>query len=317
MSHQVEDTGIPKPFDIREFRNALGGFVTGVTVVTTIVDGRPIGFTANSFTSVSLDPPLILVCIGKSSSNYANFTQVDKFCVNVLAGNQRDVSRQFSAKGVDRFAGIAWSSGELDSPRIPGVGSWFDCTLHDRIDAGDHEILIGRVHEFGDEIGSPLAFCRGNYVLFELDRQILSLPNQRGRFGAILETRQGIIFVPGKSPGSLALPTASRLGTREASDGLFQVLSSLGLAFELEFLFSVWEDKEERLNVFFRGNATGSPESERAVAVPLNALPLQELSLDDQKLLIRYREESQNLRFSLYSGTHVSGNFWGAPHSRR
>lgn len=92
-------TAEPSPaFDVREFRTALGSFVTGVTVVTTIAADGPAGFTANSFTSVSLDPPMVLVCIGKTSSNFANFLESDRFCVNILGEHQRHVSKQFSSK---------------------------------------------------------------------------------------------------------------------------------------------------------------------------------------------------------------------------
>lgn len=304
----------PKPFDVREFRTALGGFVTGVTVVTTTINGSPIGFTANSFTSVSLDPPLILVCIGKSSSNFANFQQVDAFCVSILAESQRTISQKFASKGIDRFEGVAWTAGDLGNPVIDNAVAWFDCTLHQRIDAGDHHILVGKVSEFGHNVGSPLAFCRGNYVLFELDQQILSSTHHRARFGAILETPEGIVFVPGEKPGSLALPTTLRLGTRKANDGLYRTLGALGLDFDIEFLFSVWEeDAADRLSVYYRGIASGTVDPALGQVIPLDAIPHDKLGHDDNRLLNRYKQERASFRFSVYNGTATAGNFWEVP----
>ncbi|HWK69000.1 MAG TPA: flavin reductase family protein [Rhizobiaceae bacterium] len=311
MSSGKTDTEQSQPFDVREFRAALGGFVTGVTVVTTNTRNGPAGFTANSFTSVSLDPPMVLVCIGKTSSNFDNFLNSDRFCVNILGEHQRHVSKQFSAKVTDRFEGISWTRGVLDNPIIDDSIAWFDCTLEQRIDAGDHHVLIGRVRDFSHSIGSPLAYCRGNYVMFDLDQQILSSRHHRARFGAILETPEGIVFVHGDRTGSFALPTSPRLGTRKINDGLFGTLSSLGIEFDLEFLFSVWEeDNADRMNVFYRGSAIGSLRADQGRIFPVHDLPFDKLERDDRRLLTRYKEERENFRFSVYSGTSSDGNFW-------
>lgn len=303
-----------RPHDIRELRTALGGFVTGVTIVTTTVEGRPAGFTANSFTSVSLDPPLILACIGKSSSNFENFQKVDRFCVSVLAESQRNVSQQFASKVADRFAGIEWSVGELGNPIIDKSVSWFDCTLNQRIDAGDHLILIGQVHEFGHNIGTPLAYCRGHYVLFELEQRVLGSIHRQTRFGTILETPEGIVFVSDPQSGALALPRATRLGNRKANDGLFKTLSSIGLEFDLEFLFSVWEDDAgDSLGVYYRGTATGEVKPGHGQIIPINAIPIDKLDPHDQRLILRYKQERENSRFSVYNGTETAGSFWEIP----
>lgn len=298
-------------FDVRAFRNALGSFVTGVTVVTTSVGDKPVGFTANSFTSVSLDPPMVLVCIGKSSSNFENFRSAGRFCVNILGEHQRHVSKQFSSKVPDRFAEVAWNPSTLNNPVIQASIAWFDCTLHQRVDAGDHYILIGHVRAFSHTIGSPIAYCRGNYVQFDLDQQILGSHRHRTCFGAILETPEGVIFVHGKKPGSFALPTAPRLGTRSANDGIFRTLAELGIKFDLEFLFSVWEeDNADRMNVFYRGTAIGSLRPDQGKIFPVTDLPMDKLTSYEQRLLTRYKEERENFRFSVYNGTSSDGNFW-------
>lgn len=314
MSFGKTDAEQSQPFDVREFRTALGGFVTGVTVVTTNARGGPVGFTANSFTSVSLDPPMVLVCIGKTSSNFENFLNTESFCINLLGEHQRHVSKQFSAKVEDRFAGISWTRGALDNPIIHGSIAWFDCTLEQRIDAGDHHVLIGRVRDFSHSIGTPLAYCRGNYVLFDLDQQIASSRHHRARFGAILETPEGIVFVNGEKPGFFALPTSPRLGTRNLDDGLFRTLSSLGIEFDLEFLFSVWEeDSADRLNVFYRGSARCTATCSSIKTFPVDAIPYELLDRDDQRLLRRYVDERLNFRFSVYSGTSSTGDWWEVP----
>ena len=135
--------------DARALRDAFGAFLTGVTVVTTVDDaGAPIGFTANSFTSVSLDPPLLLVCLAKTSRNYATLTAAKGFGVNILSEDQKDVSNTFARPVEDRFAAVDWRIGPHGSPVFADVAAWFDCATHDVVDAGDHVILIGRVEGF-------------------------------------------------------------------------------------------------------------------------------------------------------------------------
>ncbi|MFP4903008.1 flavin reductase family protein, partial [Paraburkholderia sp. BR14261] len=161
-------------FDIAEFRRALGAFVTGVTVVTTIQpDGSPRGFTANSFTSVSLDPPLILVCIAKTASSYAVFSQTGRFAVSVLAEDQQQVSGVFASKAADKFAQVPWSARKTGAPVMDGAAASFDCTTHEVVDAGDHIILIGRVVDVVQTSSTPLGYCRGAYVNFSLSQDAL------------------------------------------------------------------------------------------------------------------------------------------------
>jgi flavin reductase (DIM6/NTAB) family NADH-FMN oxidoreductase RutF len=310
MSNSKTPANGQRQISPREFRNALGGFVTGVTAVTTEVDGKRYGFTANSFSSVSLDPPLILVCIGKTSSNFEVFQKANHFGVNILAESQRDISQQFASKGVDRFAGIDLEKGVLGSPIIKDSLSWFECSLHQRIDAGDHEILIGLVKDFGYTTGSPLGYCRGNYVMFELEQQVISARGHRGCFGAILESPEGVLLVKGDQPGMLKLPTAKRLGTREKNDGLYGTLTSLGVEYDIDFLFAVWEaDTADTLNVYYRGSAAGTPNSERVQVFPVDALPYDQLGADEQRMLKRYAEERASFRFTVYHGTESAGSW--------
>ena len=135
--------------DPRALRNAFGTFMTGVTVVTSHdADGNPLGFTANSFTSVSLDPPLVLVCLANSSQNYDALTQAKGFAVNVLSEGQKDVSNTFARPVEDRFSAVNWQNGPHGSPVFNDVSAWFDCSMHQTVPAGDHVILIGKVEAF-------------------------------------------------------------------------------------------------------------------------------------------------------------------------
>jgi flavin reductase (DIM6/NTAB) family NADH-FMN oxidoreductase RutF len=152
-------------FDHGTLRQAFGSFPTGVTVVTTLdAGGAPCGMTANSFASVSLDPPLVLVCIGKGSSNIAAFQATDRFAVNILGDDQADVAMVFAARGVDRFATVDWCAAGTGAPVLADCVAWFDCRLHQRVEAGDHVILIGRVAELAARPRDPLGFCRGRFV---------------------------------------------------------------------------------------------------------------------------------------------------------
>lgn len=151
--------------DSRTLRDALGCFATGVTVVTTLdSQGAPVGLTANSFTSVSLDPELLLVCLAKTASTLPHFEAADHFAVNVLHIGQQPVSNRFAAKGEDRFAETDWESWSTGSPIIKGSLASFECRKHAVHDAGDHVLLLGKVDRVRFEPRrDPLLFFRGKY----------------------------------------------------------------------------------------------------------------------------------------------------------
>jgi flavin reductase (DIM6/NTAB) family NADH-FMN oxidoreductase RutF len=145
----------------RALRDVLGRYATGVTVVTTRHQDRPVGVTVNSFTSVSLDPPLVLWCLSRTSSSRKAFTQADHFVVNVLAADQGWLARRFAGPG-DRFAGVAVSSHSL--PELADTAATLVCRRDRLIPAGDHVILLGEVvhHRLADR--APLVFLDGGYV---------------------------------------------------------------------------------------------------------------------------------------------------------
>ncbi len=156
-------------FSAREFRDALGHFASGVTVVAAVRDGVPFGLTCQSFYSVSLDPPLVSFSVGVASASYPHIRAAGAFCVNVLSHTQQAVSNRFARSGGDKWRGVAWRPTTAGNPVIEGVHTWIDCTLEAEYRAGDHYIVIGRVRELSPPPGQadrPLLYYRGRYHTF-------------------------------------------------------------------------------------------------------------------------------------------------------
>ena len=154
------------PFDARAFRRALGNFATGVTVVTAATaSGRKVGVTANSFNSVSLDPPLILWSIDKRSNSHEVFEEASHFAVNVLAADQIELSNNFARPKDDRFAEIEFEPGEGGAPVFADCSARFHCEKFQQVDGGDHWIMIGKVVAFDDFGRSPLLYHQGAYSM--------------------------------------------------------------------------------------------------------------------------------------------------------
>ena len=148
------------------FRTALGNFATGVTIITTTDDAEPIGMSASSFTSVSLDPPLVSFCAALSSTTYPRISASGRFCVNVLAEHQEEIALTFAKRGFDRFASIEFTESPLGSPVLDGVVAWLDCTIEAEHLAGDHLIVVGRVHALNVDFARlPLLYFRGRFAI--------------------------------------------------------------------------------------------------------------------------------------------------------
>ncbi len=163
----MSDTAAPASpdFDPRDFRNALGLFATGVTIVTTTtVAGEPIGLTANSFSSVSLAPPLVLWSLSLRSPNLPNFLQATHFAINVLARDQIALSQRFSKPVAKKFEGIAHGFGTHGMPLLDGSAAQFECKTEARHYAGDHVIFIGHVLQYRYAEREALGYFRGRYV---------------------------------------------------------------------------------------------------------------------------------------------------------
>ena len=145
-------------------REVLGHFASGVTVVTADTAGGPLGFTCQSFSSLSLDPPLVVFAPARTSHTWPRLREIGRFCVNVLAGHQTALSQAFARSGGDKFAGVRWTRSRHGSPVLEDVVAWIDCALWAEYDGGDHTLVVARVLDLGaDPHRRPLLFHRGAY----------------------------------------------------------------------------------------------------------------------------------------------------------
>jgi len=156
---------LPPSFSALEFRAALGMFATGVTIVTArTATGELVGLTANSFNSVSLDPPLVLWSLARAAGSMPAFTTGSHYAINILAASQRDLAERFALKGADRFNGVRFTDGASGAPLLVGAAATFECFNRSRYEEGDHVIFVGEVERCTHQSGaSPLLFHGGQF----------------------------------------------------------------------------------------------------------------------------------------------------------
>lgn len=292
--------------DKRALRNAFGTFMTGVTVVTTFdKQGTPIGFTANSFTSVSLDPPLVLVCLANTSSNYDTFVASKRFAINILSEAQIDISNTFARPVDDRFEHIDWHAGPDGSPVLAGVSAWFDCDTHETVEAGDHVILIGCIKAFDSTTNPGLGYARGAYVTPSTAADALS-KNTNLIVSAIIE-RDGHVLLVDDGNGGLALPECL-VEDEGASAAVKKLIASTGLKAQPGFVYSVFEDvKRKRQHISFLCQSTEG-EPARGSFAPLSGVGLDDIS-DPAivTMLERFATETALDTYGIYYGDQSSG----------
>ncbi|GAA1466273.1 flavin reductase family protein [Microbacterium thalassium] len=174
----LAETGFPAAWedamttqvDEAHFRDTLGRFASGITIVTATDGAGPVGFTCQSFSSVSLDPPLVSFSVMASSTSYPRIRETGGFAVNVLSEGQRHVSAQFARRGADKWAGIDWTPSSVGNPLLDDALMWVDCELWAEHEAGDHVIVIGRVTRLDRAEGlRPLLYYRGGYRSIDAD----------------------------------------------------------------------------------------------------------------------------------------------------
>jgi flavin reductase (DIM6/NTAB) family NADH-FMN oxidoreductase RutF len=150
------------------YRTVLGHFGTGVTIVTAMHDGEPVGMACNSFASVSLEPPLVLFCAAHSSSTWPRIQAAGHYCVNILREDAEEMCRSFATRGADRFAGVGYHIGASGAPVLEDALAYVDCETFAEHEAGDHVIVVGLVRELGHGEGKPLMFFRGGYGRYDV-----------------------------------------------------------------------------------------------------------------------------------------------------
>lgn len=294
------------PFDPRALRDAFGCFMTGVTIVTAMdAAGRPLGFTANSFASVSLDPPLLLVQIAKSSRNLAAFTAAPGFAVNILSESQRALSAIFARPSDDRFATVAWHPGPAGAPVLAGVTAWFDCTREQAIEAGDHVILIGRVAGFEATPAPGLGYYRGAYITpAQTVAQVPTGPDVV--ISAILEA-EGQVLLLDDGLGGLTLPEA-KVGREGVQAALAALIARSGIEAAPGFIYAVYEDVARRQqHIAFRCPANpGRPT--RGGFVELSQSGVSDVTDPAMRVMLeRLAAEARLGNYGLYFGSHEQG----------
>lgn len=292
-------------YDPRELRNAFGTFMTGVTVVTAKAeDGTPIGFTANSFSSVSLDPPLVLVCLANSSSNYQAFTSAEGFAVNILSEAQKDVSNTFARPVEDRFATVDWRDGPNGAPVIDGVSAWFDCSIFKTVEAGDHIILVGKVEGFEANPAPGLGYARGAYVTPAAE--LAALEQHHDMIVSVLVQHNGKVLLIETKDG-LALPEG-RVGKDGVAETLQTVVSSTGMTAEPGFIYSVYEDSDRKCQQITFQCAAEDGQPKVGAFTDLSDENLQRVTDPAMRTMLRrFREESRIGNFGIYYGNQQSG----------
>lgn len=160
---RTEGLGNAQPLGQGQLRRVLAAFPTGVAAVAAMIDGEPAGLAANSFVSVSLDPPLVSVCIGHTSTTWPALRTADRLGISVLGAHQETASRQLSSRNGERFAGLGWRATDHGAVVVCEASAWFDCSVEQEIPAGDHDIVLLRVHDLGASEALPLVFHRSIY----------------------------------------------------------------------------------------------------------------------------------------------------------
>lgn len=301
-------------FDRQEFRRALGQYPTGVTVITTVEpNGTPRGFTANSFASVSLDPPLLLVCIAKSAASCEAFCEASSFAINILEEGQKDISGLFATQRPDKFQIAPWREGNAGAPLIEGALAWFECQRQDRVEAGDHIILIGRVTDFAYRDSQPLGYLRGRYFTPGLEALLVdALAKGAGTvIGAIFERDGAFLLDEEETTGALSVPAVGADGTPASLAELEKRISDNGLEASIDFVYAVFENQGlGRVSIYYRGRVSGN--APRGMTyVPLAKVPWQKISDDPCRIMLqRYANEASQGGFAIYMGDETEGIIW-------
>ncbi|MGH1483636.1 MAG: flavin reductase family protein [Geminicoccales bacterium] len=298
-------------FGSRPLRDAFGSFITGVTVVTTVDgSGQPLGFTANSFSSVSLDPPMLLVCPGRFLTSFPVFSACSAFAVSILAEGQEDISNIFASFKGDRFADVAWSPDVHGIPVIDGAAAHFSCETAEAIAAGDHMVLIGAIRDYACSDAQGLGYVGGQYFSLGLERRATAAPKpgHPAIVGAIVDYHGQVLLEDtehGLRPPQLEV--GDRSNVRQALD---EHLAGRGLEVALGCAYSVFEDRSSGIRyTYFRARAANAETGGLGTFMPIADLTAAAfVSKGHASMLARYALEHQTQDFGLYVGDESGGD---------
>lgn len=296
--------------DPRELRNAFGSFMTGVTVVTAISEtGEKVGFTANSFTSVSVEPPLLLVCPSNKLSSFDVFNNCNHFVVNILAEDQQDVSNTFAGGKGDRFADITWRSDAHGCPIIEGAVAHFSCTTFSNIPAGDHILLVGEVIDFDTNEKLGLGYAKGGYFSLGMEHRAEELTHSlSGVVGSLIEFENKILLQ--QTDKGYRLPQVEISDERGSKESIRQYLEAKGMDCEVASVYSVYENlADKKFTSFYRVNANTEDTVGLGEYIEIDQIDdLKFISPDIHSMMQRFIFEKKNGAFRLYVGDQESGD---------
>ena len=278
-------------------------------------NGIPRGFTANSFTSVSLDPPMLLICVDRAAESFEVFTESAGFAVNILAEDQSETSALFASKRADKFDIAGWKESATGYPILDGVCAWFDCRRDQVIDAGDHVIIIGQIlsYDYNDSIG--LGYVRGGYMSLGLERSAAKAAASAAGavVGAIIESHGKIWLEEDENSGKLYVPASGLNGATGSLNHFQQILAERNLDITISSLFAVFENEASgQQSIYYRAKIDQSDEemtvrAERYYAfdeIPWHRVQSSALVI----MLKRYIFESGRQRFGVYFGSDKDGS---------
>jgi len=299
-----------KQLDSKALRNAFGSYMTGVTVITAMTDdGKPVGFTANSFTSVSLDPPLLLVCPAKSLSSFDVFANCKHFAVNILSEDQQNISNIFAGSKDDRFSQIDWHKDEQGNPIIDGALTHFSCKTERNLEAGDHHLLVGQVLDFSAHEGRGLGYASGGYFSLGLEREAAEISTQKKHVsvGVIIEHNGKVLL--SQSEGKANLPNTITDDNTNAVSTIKQFLAENGIEAQLGAVFSIYENTKNNNNyIFYRAFAESSDTKGLGEYVAIDSLAEQNFATPAMATMMnRYATESENGFYGVYVGKEEFG----------
>lgn len=298
-------------FDPRELRKAFGSFMTGVTVVTTINEqGEPVGFTANSFSSVSMNPPLISVCPAKSLSSYDSFKNATYFAINILAEGQEDVSNIFASSVEDRFSKVNWTKDDKGVPILTDALTSFSCEQYQNINAGDHIILIGKVIDFNNKQGHGLGYTAGSYFSLGLEREAAAIQEDESQAnaGLIVEHKGKILFT--KKDGKLSLPTTPIKKGENATEAAESYIDKNKLDVLVGTVYSIFDNKVTHVrSTYYRCDSVSNivTKEDYGFYNLKKVLKENDFQSDIKTMLERYLFESKAGVYGIYVGDHEQG----------
>lgn len=293
-----------------DLRDAFSSFMTGVTVVTTRApNGAFVGFTANSFASVSMDPPLLLVCPGDHLSSFSIFKEVESFAVNVLSHSQESISNLFASAVESRFDQVKWQADENGSPILDGVAASFSCVVHERVSAGDHMILIGRITDYAKSSEGGLGYYSGGYFSLEKERQADTLPRSgcAGFAGALIEFNDCLLMH--QNEDGICIPSLALDDQHGARSTLIHHFATIGLNASIGPVYSLYDDTERnRRYTFFKASVATDNTGGLGVFIPISELSSHVFADTAQQVMIeRFIRENESKQFGLYIGDSQLG----------